>query len=337
MDVLVTGGAGYIGSHAVQQLLAAGHEVTVYDDLSQGHVGAVPAGRLVVGRLHDRVRLAQLMRVRGIEAVMHFAAFTSVPESVADPEKYYANNVTGSLSLFGAMRDAGVSRCVFSSTAAVYGRPTRIPIDEQVTTAPINPYGFTKLAVERALADFCIAHGWAAAALRYFNAAGASRTDDIGEDHQPETHLIPVVLQVALGLRKAIQVYGNDYPTPDGTCIRDYIHVDDLASAHVLALERLAEGEFLAANLGVGHGYSVREVLDMCREITGRNIPEQLVTRRPGDPASLVADATKAQTVLGWKPECSDLETIVETAWRWHRAHPRGYAETHCIPAARMS
>lgn len=326
MNVLVTGGAGYIGSHAVRRLLAAGHEVTVYDNLSQGHSAAVPGERLVVGNLHDTERLATLLRERRIDAVMHFAAFTLVGESVVDPRKYYANNVGGSLSLFSAMLEAGVRRCVFSSTAAVYGEPEVVPIAEDSPLAPVNPYGFTKLAIERALADYARAYGWGVAALRYFNAAGASESGAIGEDHTPESHLIPLVLQVALGQREAIQVFGDDYPTPDGTCVRDYIHVEDLAAAHVLALEQLADHQAQAMNLGVGRGYSVREVIEMCRRVTGLNIAERQAPRRPGDPPSLVADARRAREVLQWTPQHSDLETIVRTAWRWHSSHPRGYA-----------
>jgi len=325
MHVLVTGGAGYIGSHAVRALLRAGHEVTVYDNLSLGHRQAVPPERLEVGSLHERERLAELMSGRHIDAVMHFAAFTLVGESVTDPQKYYLNNVGGSLSLFSAMRDANVRRCVFSSTAAVYGEPERVPIPEDAPLLPVNPYGFTKLAIERALADFAHAYGWGTAALRYFNAAGAHPSGEIGEDHRPESHLIPLVLQVALGQREAIQVFGDDYPTPDGTCVRDYIHVEDLAAAHVLALEQLTDGISLQANLGVGRGYSVREVIETCRKITGRTIAERITERRAGDPASLVADATRAAELLGWRPQSSDLATIVESAWRWHRAHPNGY------------
>jgi len=325
MNVLVTGGAGYIGSHAVRRLLAAGHDVTVYDNLSQGHRAAVPGERLVVGNLHDTERLATLLRERRIDAVMHFAAFTLVGESVVDPRKYYANNVGGSLSLFSAMLEAGVRRCVFSSTAAVYGEPEIVPIAEDSPLAPVNPYGFTKLAIERALADFARAYGWGVAALRYFNAAGASESGAIGEDHTPESHLIPLVLQVALGQREAIQVFGDDYPTPDGTCVRDYIHVEDLAAAHVLALEQLADHQAQAMNLGVGRGYSVREVIEMCRRVTGLNIAERQAPRRPGDPPSLVADARRAREALQWTPQHSDLETIVRTAWRWHSTHPRGF------------
>lgn len=326
MHVLVTGGAGYIGSHAVRALLRAGHEATIYDNLSQGHRQSIPAERLVIGSLHERERLTELLRHRRIDAVMHFAAFTLVGESVSDPQKYYNNNIGGSLELFSAMRDAGVRRCVFSSTAAVYGEPERVPITEDAPQFPVNPYGFTKLAVERALAYFAHAYGWGTAALRYFNAAGADPVGDIGEDHRPESHLIPLVLQVALGQREAIQVYGTDYPTPDGTCVRDYIHVNDLAAAHLLALEQLADHTVIAANLGVGRGYSVREVIDMCRRVTGQAIHERIAPRRPGDPPTLVADASRAQAQLGWCPKSSDLETIVQTAWRWHLEHPAGFS-----------
>lgn len=327
MHVLVTGGAGYIGGHAVRALLRAGHEVTIYDDLSVGHRRAVPTEQLIVGSLHERERLKDLMRAKRIDAVMHFAAFTLVGESAADPEKYYVNNVGGSFALFSAMREAGVRRCVFSSTAAVYGEPERVPISEDSPLAPVNPYGCTKLAIERALSDFARAYGWGTAALRYFNAAGASPAGDIGEDHRPESHLVPLVLQTALGKRESIQIFGADYPTPDGTCVRDYVHVEDLASAHIAALERLADEVSLTANLGVGRGYSVREVIDMCRMVTGRDIPERVAPRRAGDPPTLVADASRAHSLLSWQPKYSDLETIVETAWRWHREHPDGYAE----------
>lgn len=331
MHVLVTGGAGYIGSHAVRRLLSSGHEVTVFDDLSQGHRAAVPGDRLVVGQLHERERLSGLMRERRIDALMHFAAFTLVGESVSDPCKYYANNIGGTLALFSAMLDAGVKRCVFSSTAAVYGEPERNPISEDSPLAPVNPYGFTKLAIEQALRDFSRAYGWGAAALRYFNAAGASPTGEIGEDHLPESHLIPLVLQVALGQREAISVFGEDYPTPDGTCVRDYIHVEDLATAHTLALEGLEPGKFVAANLGVGQGYSVRGVIEMCRQVTGHPIPERAAARRAGDPPTLVADPTRARQLLGWEARSSDLRTIVETAWRWHQAHPRGYGDRPAV------
>lgn len=325
MNILVIGGAGYVGSHAARVLAATGHDIWVYDNLSYGHRGAVAPGRLIEGSLHDRAKLASVLREKKIDAVMHFAAFAQVGESVTDPAKYYDNNVVGSLSLLEAMREVGVKRLVFSSTTATYGVPKHVPITEAEPQKPINPYGFSKLVVEQALADYAAAYGFSYAALRYFNASGASPDGAIGEDHSPETHLIPVVLQVALGQRPQITVFGNDYPTPDGTCIRDYVHVNDLASAHLLALDRLQPGVELKMNLGTGRGYSVREVIDMCRKVTGHPIPEVSGPRRAGDPPELVADATLAREQLGWKPQFAELEAIVETAWRWHQAHPRGY------------
>ncbi len=327
MKVLVTGGAGYIGSHAVRLLQRAGNEVWVYDNLSAGHRAAVPQGRLVEGQLMDRPRLTDALKTHGIEAVMHFAAFAAVGESVTDPAKYYQNNVVASLNLLEAMRAASVNKIVFSSTTATYGVPDQVPIPEAEPQRPINPYGFAKLVIERALADYAAAYGLAYAALRYFNASGASPDGDLGEDHDPETHLIPLVLQVALGQRTQITVFGNDYPTPDGTCIRDYIHVDDLGAAHVVALERLAPGRGLSLNLGTGHGYSVQQVIDACRRVTGHPIPSVLGPRRPGDPPELVADSNQAQQVLGWRPQYTEIDAIVRTAWKWHSDHPRGYAK----------
>ena len=327
MHILVTGGAGYIGSHAVRVLSRAGHDVWVYDNLSQGHRSAVPAGRLIEGELADRQRLIATLSERRIEAVMHFAAFALVGESVSDPAKYYQNNVVASLSLLEAMRSAGVGKIVFSSTTATYGEAKRIPITEDEPQHPINPYGFAKLVIERALADYARAYGLAYAALRYFNAAGASPEGDLGEDHTPESHLIPIVLQVALGQRERITVFGDDYPTPDGTCIRDYIHVDDLANAHLKALERLEAGRGLQLNLGTGRGQSVRQVIESCRRISGRPIAVEIGPRRPGDPPELVADSSRAQAALGWRPQYVELDAIVETAWRWHSTHPNGYGD----------
>ncbi len=327
MKVLVTGGAGYIGSHAVRLLERAGHEVWVYDNLSLGHRAAVPKGRLIEGPLMDRSRLVEALGSKRIEAVMHFAAFASVNESVTDPAKYYQNNVVASLNLLEAMREVDVKKIVFSSTTATYGVPERVPITEEEPQKPINPYGFAKLVIERALADYAHAYGFAYAALRYFNAAGASAEGNLGEDHDPETHLIPIVLQVALGQRQQITIYGDDYPTPDGTCIRDYIHVDDLGAAHVLALAHLKQGEGLQFNLGTGCGASVREVIEACRRVTGHAIPTVLGPRRAGDPPELVADSRKAQQVLNWRPQYMDVESIVRTAWQWHSSHPRGYEE----------
>ncbi len=326
MKILVTGGAGYIGSHAVRLLMDAGHEVRVYDNLSYGHRQAVPNGMLIEGDVGDRKRVTEVLKQESIDAVMHFAAFASVGESVAHPNKYYQNNVIETLNLLEAMRDAGVNRFVFSSTTATYGVPDTIPITEEEKQLPINPYGFSKLVIEQALADYAHAFGWGYAALRYFNAAGASPDGKIGEDHKPESHLIPIILQVALGQRDDITIFGDDYPTPDGTCIRDYIHVHDLGSAHIKALERLEDGQGLQLNLGTGRGNSVREVIDACRDVTGHAIPVQMGERRPGDPPELVADSSKAQKTLEWQPDFLDIRETVETAWRWHRAHPTGYA-----------
>jgi UDP-glucose 4-epimerase len=325
MRILVTGGAGYVGSITVRRLLQAGHEVMVYDNLSRGHAEAVPPETLVVGELEDEEHLVSLLGERQIDAVMHFAALALVGESVQHPERYYRNNVVGSFHLLEAMRRTGVDRLVFSSTTATYGTPETMPIPETTPQNPINPYGFSKLAVERMLADYAAAHGLAYAALRYFNAAGAAADGTLGEDHTPESHLIPLVLQVALGQRPEIQILGNDYPTPDGTCIRDYVHVEDLADAHLAALDRLQPGKGIQVNLGTGRGYSVQEVLDACRKVTGHPIPARIAPRRPGDPPILIADSRKAAEVLGWKPRYQTIESIVETAWRWHRNHPHGY------------
>ncbi len=326
MNVLVTGGAGYIGSHAVRLLMEAGHDVWIYDNLSYGHRQAVPDGRLIEGQLLDRPRLVEVLSAHNIEAVMHFAAFAQVGESVADPAKYYQNNVVASLNLLEAMRETDVHRIVFSSTTATYGVPERIPITEDEPQRPINPYGFCKLVIEQALADYSSAYGLAYAALRYFNAAGASPSGDIGEDHDPETHLIPIVLQVALGQRDEITLFGDDYPTQDGTCIRDYVHVDDLGDAHVRALDHLEPGHGLKLNLGTGRGHSVREVIDACRRVTGHAIPERIGARRAGDPPELIANASLASRVLNWQPKYVDVESIIRTAWAWHSSHPHGYA-----------
>lgn len=326
MKILVIGGAGYVGSHTVRKLIACGHDVVVYDNLSRGHAQCVPTVCLVVGELNDRAHLQQVMQQHGIEAVMHFAAFALVGESVAHPAMYYQNNVVAALELLEAMRASGVWRIVFSSTTATYGQPDKIPIAESTVQLPINPYGFTKLVIEHALTDYAAAYGFGTAALRYFNAAGASPDGGIGEDHDPESHLIPIVLQVALGQRAKVGVFGKDYPTPDGTCIRDYIHVDDLADAHLRALGQLEPSMNLQLNLGTGKGHSVLEVIEACREVTGHEIPAVYEARRPGDPAELVADSSLAQRVLGWKPHYVSIKSIVETAWKWHQSHPRGYA-----------
>jgi UDP-glucose 4-epimerase len=326
MRILVIGGAGYVGSHTVRRLALSGHEVWVYDNLSLGHRQSVPDGMLIEGELADRDKLRTVLLDKKIDAVMHFAAFALVGESVAEPAKYYQNNVSATLELLEAMREAKVWRIVFSSTTATYGQPDKIPISESTLQLPINPYGFTKLVIEHALTDYAHAYGFGCAALRYFNAAGASPSGDIGEDHTPESHLIPIVLQTALGQRESIGIFGDDYPTPDGTCIRDYVHVDDLADAHLRALNLLEPGTNLQLNLGSGHGHSVRSVIEACRTVTGHSIPTTIQPRRAGDPAELIADSRLAQQVLGWTPAYVDIEAIVATAWKWHQSHPHGYA-----------
>ena len=327
MKILVTGGAGYVGSHAARLLTREGHRVWIYDNLSRGHAAATQGLPLIRGNLSDSDRLANVMRDNQIEAVMHFAAFALVGESVTDPNLYYENNVVGSLRLLQAMREANVNRIVFSSTTATYGEPEKSPIAETTPQHPINPYGFSKLAVEHLLDDFSAAYGIGFAALRYFNASGASADGVIGEDHRPESHLIPLVLQVALGQRDKISIFGNDYPTPDGTCVRDYIHVDDLASAHLKALARIEPGKGMKLNLGSGVGYSVQQVIETCRQVTGHPIPAVNAPRRPGDPPALVADSSLAQRTLDWRCCYSDLQTIVASAWNWHRTHPQGYGD----------
>jgi UDP-glucose 4-epimerase len=304
----------------------------VLDSLCLGHRGSVPTECLIEADAADRPTVEKVLREHRIDAVMHFAAFALVGESVIDPAKYWQNNVMATLQLLEAMRATGVRKFVFSSTTATYGQPEVIPIAESTPQHPINPYGRTKLVVEQALADYAHAYGLGYAALRYFNAAGAAADGSIGEDHTPESHLIPIILQVALGQRDHITIFGNDYPTPDGTCIRDYIHVEDLADAHLLALERLREGEGLKLNLGTGRGYSVLEVIEACRQVTGHPIPCVLGPRRAGDPAELVADSRLAQRTLAWKPRYGDILSIVATAWRWHQAHPYGYAGAACRP-----
>ena len=327
MRVLVVGGAGYIGSHTVKLLNQTDHEVWVYDNLSMGHRQSVQPKQLIVGDLFDRTLLERVLEEKRIEAVMHFAAFAYVGESVQDPAKYYQNNIAATLGLFEAMRAGGVKKFVFSSTTATYGQPEKIPIAEDTLQLPINPYGFTKLVIERALKDYAHAYGFAGASLRYFNASGAAADGSIGEDHTPETHLIPLVLQVALGQRESIQIFGSDYPTPDGTCIRDYIHVEDLASAHLAALEKLESGNVLEVNLGTGVGNSVLEVINACRKASGHPIPALMCPRRAGDPAELVAHCALAKQLLGWEPRYKTIDQIVQTAWNWHKAHPKGYSE----------
>jgi UDP-glucose 4-epimerase len=323
MRVLVTGGAGYIGSHMVQLLLETGAEVTVLDDLSTGHADAVRGGKFVRGDIADAASTKDLLQQGRIEAVIHFAAASLVGESVADPLKYYTRNVGGTTALLRAMRDAKVGKIVFSSTAAVYGNPQRSPIDEAHPTQPVNPYGSTKLAVERMLAECSAAYGLRAASLRYFNAAGADPGHGLGERHDPETHLIPLVLRAAAG-KGSVSVFGDDYATRDGTCVRDYIHVSDLCDAHLRALEWLEGGaRYDCFNLGNGDGATVLEVIEAARRVTGREIKINKAQRRPGDPASLVADATKARRVLGWQPVHTDIEAIVRDAWDYEQRRGR--------------
>lgn len=328
MRILVVGGAGFIGSTSVETLVESGHQVTVYDDLSTGHRDAViDAASLVVGDIRDAKQLEGLLRDRRIDAVLHCAAKSLVAESMADPGLYYRNNVAGGVALLEAMKSSGVYRLVFSSTAAVYGEPRRVPIAEADRTEPINPYGATKLAFEGAMRWFAASHGFRAISLRYFNVAGATVRN--GEDHEPETHLIPLVLRVAAGEATHVQIYGQDYPTPDGTCIRDFVHVRDLANAHLLALEATGEGDpsFEVYNLGSAAGFSVREVVEAARRVTGRPIPARALKRRTGDPPVLVASSRRARRELGWSPASSSLEQMLTDAWAWRVVHPNGYAD----------
>lgn len=323
--MLVTGGAGYIGSHAVKALGEAGRRVVVYDDLSEGHRAAVRGAEIVEGDTRDVARLREVITAHAVTSVMHFAAWAAVGESVADPAGYYRNNVVGTLGLLEAMAREEVPLFIFSSTAAVFGEPERVPIDESHPTRPINPYGETKLIVERALAHYERAYGIRSICLRYFNAAGADPEGELGEDHHPERHLIPLALGAAAG-GPPLRVFGTDYPTPDGTCLRDYIHVTDLARAHVLALEGLEAGRASTVyNLGNGRPYSVREVLAAVERVTGRPVMQEVAARRPGDPAVLYASSARIKADLGWRPRFEDLDTIVGTAWNWLEAHPAGY------------
>jgi UDP-glucose 4-epimerase len=321
--VLVVGGAGYVGSVTVDQLLQAGHEVTVLDSLVTGHRDAVNGdAELVIGDTRDEEALGRLLASRSFDAVVYYGGFIQAGESVLHPGRYFANNVGGSIALLNAMVAYGVTRFVFSSSAAVYGEPDAVPIPEDAPLRPVNPYGETKFMVERMLPWYERSGGVRYASLRYFNAAGAS--DLRGEDHRPETHLIPIVLQQALGQRDAVSLYGTDYPTPDGTCIRDYVHVSDLAAAHVLALDKLASGSG-AYNLGNGDGLSNREIIEAAARVTGKRIEVREEPRRPGDPARLVAANALARRELGWTPAITTPEAIIESAWRWHQAHPKGY------------
>jgi len=328
VSVLVAGGAGYIGSHTVKALRAAGHDVVIYDDLSAGHRQAakLAGAPIEVGDIRDRARLVEVMRAYGVNAVMHFAARLSVGESVKDPAGYYDTNVGGALTVLGAMIDAGVRHFIFSSTAATFGNPVETPITEDHPQRPINAYGETKLAVERALPHFERAYGIRSVVLRYFNAAGADPDGVIGEDHRPEVHLIPRAIDAVMGA-EPLAIFGDDYATPDGTCLRDYVHVVDLAEAHLLALGHLAGGGTSRAyNLGIGQPFSVRQVLDAVAAVTGRPVPHSMGPRRPGDPGVLYATPEKIRRELGWTPAYTDLRTIVDTAWQWRRRHPNGYA-----------
>ena len=324
--VLVTGGAGYIGSHAVKALRASGREVVVLDNLVAGHRAAIGDAPFVEADVTDAPAARRAIRDYDVTAVMHFAALLSVGESVAEPQRYYANNVAGTLALLGAMRDESVTRLVFSSTAAVYGEPSETPIPESHATTPVNAYGETKLAIERALPHYERAYGMRSVRLRYFNAAGADPDGEIGEDHRPEHHAIPRALAAANGGPR-FEVYGDDYPTPDGTCLRDYVHVSDLADAHVLALTALESGaESNVFNIGTGHPCSVRDLLASVEQVTGRSPAHVVSARRAGDPAVLVASSARIRDALGWQPRFEDLDSIVDTAWCWHRGHPDGYA-----------
>jgi UDP-glucose 4-epimerase len=328
MNVLVAGGAGYIGSHCVRQLTAAGHSPVVLDNLVYGHRAAVAQGvPFHEVELGDEAAVGKVLREHKIEVVMHFAAYCYVGESVTDPLKYYLNNVAATLHLLNAMRSAGVSKFVFSSTCATYGQPASLPIVETLPQAPINPYGQSKLDVENILKAVSRAHGMSFAAFRYFNAAGAAEDGLIGEDHNPETHLIPVAIDVAVGRRPHLDLFGTDYPTPDGTCLRDYIHVDDLSRAHIAVFDRLSTpGAGLFYNLGTGTPSSNRAVIRAVERATGKKVKVVECPRRPGDPAALYADSSKAQRELGWKPKFPDVESIVATAWKWHRGHPSGFS-----------
>ncbi|MBL8820732.1 MAG: UDP-glucose 4-epimerase GalE [Planctomyces sp.] len=325
MRILVTGGAGYVGSACLRALLAAGHEAVAYDNLIQGHREAVPEGRLVKGDIRDTDALAAAMQSIQADGVMHFAAATCVGESVDDPEYHYDNNIGGTLSLLNAMRKAGVKRMLFSSTCATYGMNPKVPMNEESMQDPCSPYARTKLTVEWMIRDFAHAYGLGYTLLRYFNASGADADGKFGEDHNPENHLIPLVLQVPLGKREHIKVFGTDYPTPDGTCIRDYVHTSDLASAHILAIGATESNTAEVYNIGTGAGYSVLDVIRAAESVVGKPIRVELTSRRPGDPPALVADPTKICSRLGWNPKFVKISEIVASAWEWHQRNPSGY------------
>ncbi len=328
MSILVTGGAGYIGSHVVCELLSKNEEIVIVDNLQKGYKSAILGGKFYQGDIRDNEFMDQVFSGNDISAVIHFAANSLVGESVAAPLKYYNNNVYGTLCLMEKMEEYGVKHIVFSSTAATYGEPERTPILESDRTLPTNPYGETKLAIEKMLRWCDAAYGIKSISLRYFNAAGAHKSGDIGEDHRPESHLIPIIMEAALGKRDSIHIFGDDYDTPDGTCIRDYIHISDLAKAHILALESLRAGsDSKVYNLGNGAGFSVKEVIECARRVTGQKIKSVISPRRAGDPAVLVASSQKIRDELGWVPKENDLETIISSAWEWHKRHPDGYPD----------
>lgn len=325
MRILATGGAGYVGSAVVRLLLAQGHQCFTYDNLSKGYRQSVPAETFIAGDLADKSRLIQALRDNDIEAVMHFAGFIAVGESVEKPSVYYRNNITNSLTLLEAMHEAGVNKMVFSSTAAVFAPITKGVLCEDSDKSPESPYAFSKYAIERIIEDFSVAYGMGFTILRYFNACGADPSGNYGEAHDPETHLIPLVLQVPMGKRKFIGIFGNDYDTDDGTCIRDYVHVDDLADAHIRAVGAIKNGQGNIYNIGTGKGHSVLEVIQTAREVIGQEIAIKYLDRRPGDTTRLVAGSEKLRKELGWQQKYTDLGAIIETAWRWHKNHPDGY------------
>lgn len=319
MNVLVAGGAGYIGSHVCKMLTRKGYNVIIYDNLSHGYEFLAKYGKFILGDIGDKRQLDLVFKNYKIDVVMHFCAYIEVGESVQNPRKYYVNNLYHAINLFDTMLENGVNKLIFSSTAAVYGMPENVPIDEEEPKNPINPYGRTKWMIEQVLKDYSNAHGFKYVAFRYFNAAGADPEGELGEAHEPETHLIPLVLDAALGIRKSIKIFGTDYPTPDGTCIRDYIHVNDLATAHIKGIEYLMNGnESNYFNLGNGTGFSVREIIDTVKKVTGKNFEVEEVERRPGDPAILIAKSDKARKILNWTPEYG-IEDIVKHAWEWHK------------------
>ena len=329
MTIAVLGGAGYIGSHTVAQLIKAGEDVVVMDNLITGHKHAVdPKARFYQGDIRDYHFLSKVFSQEKIDGIIHFAAFSIVPESMKDPLKYFDNNTGGMITLLEAMNQFGIKKIVFSSTAATYGEPKHVPIKESDPQVPTNPYGESKLAMEKIIKWADVAYGIHYVALRYFNVAGAMPDGSIGEDHHPETHLIPIILQAAAGTRDGLQIFGDDYPTKDGTNVRDYVHVVDLADAHILAMKYLSEGnDSNAFNLGSATGFSNLEILNAARKVTGQPIPAKIGPRRPGDPSTLIAASDKARTILGWKPKFDDVEQVIATAWNWHQTHPEGFGD----------